>query len=132
MKEQTTPPGHQEQAPADRPLLNLDQVKIDPALAMRIPPALALRRKLLPFACRQGCVHVACGSSQDASTLQALERLLQMPVRLEPAEPDSLKQALQRVYGSPQAAALAQGASLRTRSIDLRSLAELEPVASEP
>src|SRR5262249_54243190 len=105
-------------------LLNLDRVKIDPALALRLPPSLALRRQLLPFAFADGHVHVACGNVQDAAALQAVEKLFSAPVKAEPAEPDSLRRALDRVYADLQKAAAGTG---KQRSVDLRSLAELQP-----
>ncbi|MCS6852989.1 MAG: GspE/PulE family protein [Gemmataceae bacterium] len=104
-------------------LLDLDKVKIDPAVALLVSPTLALRRQVLPFARHNGFAQVACANPHDTHTLHVVERQLQMPVRAEQAEPESLKRALQRVYGSPQAAA--SGNALRANSID-RALEELE------
>src|SRR5262245_37482502 len=47
-------------------LLNMDKVKIDPAWALRLPPSVALRRQLLPFAFADGVVYVACANPADA------------------------------------------------------------------
>lgn len=84
--------------PEPQQLLNLDQVKIDPAWALRIPAALALRRKVLPLAAIDDHVVVACGEP-DAAALQAVQRYVRMPVTPRRAEPASLERALQRVFG---------------------------------
>ncbi len=105
-------------------LLNLDNVKIDPALALRVPPSLALRRNVLPFAAADGHVHVACLNALDSAAFQAVEKLLALPLRVEPAEPESLRRALDRIYGDPTNA---NGASVRSRSVDLRGTGELQP-----
>lgn len=81
-------------------LLDLDQVKIDPAWALKIPSTLAVRKLVLPFVAVDGVVHVACQGDCDSAVMQALARYLQHPVKLEPSEPASLKKALDRVYGS--------------------------------
>jgi len=105
-------------------LLNLDKVKIDPALALQVPASLALRRQVLPFALADGYVHVACANMLDAAALQAVEKMVAAPIRVEPAEPDSLKRALDRVYSDLQVGK-ANGAAAKSRSIDVRSTAEL-------
>jgi type IV pilus assembly protein PilB len=81
-------------------ILSMDDVKIDPALALRVPAALAVRRQVLPFALVDEQVCVACVDQVDSSVLQALNRHLQKPVKLYPAEPDSLRRALDRIHGS--------------------------------
>jgi general secretion pathway protein E len=106
-------------------LINLDKVKVDPAWALRIPAGLAVRRQILPFASFEGHVYVACASPPDTATLQAVERAVSFPLRLEMAEPDSLKRAVERVYGDPQSGA--GGGTQRTRSVDLKTAAELDP-----
>ena len=100
-------------------LLNMDRVKIDPALALRIPANVALRRNVLPFALADGKVHVACLDVRDSAALQQVEKLLAAPVCAEPAEPESLRRALDRVYGDTGGA---NGAPGRPRSVDLRSV----------
>ncbi len=56
-------------------LLNMDKVKIDPALALRVPPHVALRRQVLPFALSDGHVHVACANMLDVGALQMVEKV---------------------------------------------------------
>jgi len=106
-----------------QPLLDLDRVKIDPSLAMQVPAALAMRRQVLPFALHDGYVHVACAGN-DESALQAVERAVQRPVRAQIVDPESLKRALNRVYGNLPASAA--GTQMRSRSVDLRAVTELE------
>lgn len=101
-------------------LLNMDKVKVDPALALQVPASFALRRQVLPFALADGKVHVACMNVVDHATLQAVEKLVARPVSAEPAEPDSLRRALDRVYGD---LAAVSGVS-RPRSADARQAAE--------
>ncbi len=110
-------------------LLNLDQVKIDPALALRVSPIIALRRQVLPFAAFDGHVYVACLNAHDTQGLQALERVFNQPLRCEAAEPESLRRALERVYGDANAAQAAQarGRSIDVRSVDLKSPTDLAP-----
>ena len=83
--------------------LVLDEVHIDPAVALRIPPALALRRELLPFVIWEGRVHVACANPDDASGLAAVQRHFTEPLAPKRAEPVSLRRALQRIYGGLKA-----------------------------
>src|SRR5262249_50704020 len=102
-------------------ILNMDHVRIDPAVALKLPPAIALRRKVLPFAVTQGQVYVACIDINDTSSVQVVEKFVSAPVRLEAAEPESLTRALDRVYGD-----LPGGdARGKPRSVDIRSAGEL-------
>ncbi|MCE9608290.1 MAG: GspE/PulE family protein [Planctomycetia bacterium] len=79
--------------------LDMDQVRVDPAWALRIPSTLALRRLVLPFASIEGIVYVACVDENDAGALQAVQRLIDLPIRAERAEPESLKRVLARIFG---------------------------------
>ena len=57
----------------------MDQVRIDPAWALRMPAALALRRQVLPFASVGGQVYVACLDLADSAALEAVERYVRLP-----------------------------------------------------
>ncbi len=83
---------------ADRELLDMDKICIDPSWAMRVPTSLALRRQVLPFACEGGRVYVACADPADRSTLEAVERSLRLPICARQAECGSLRRALDRVF----------------------------------
>jgi len=98
-------------------MLDLDEIRIDPACAMRVPAPLALRRQVLPFAVVGGQVYVACVDPGDRATLDAVQRCLRMPVCAQLAEPASLRRALGRVFGlgGGTSASLAAG---RTRAGD--------------
>lgn len=79
-------------------LLNMDRVKIDPTIALRVPGKLALRRMLLPFARQDDHVLVACLDPQDDQGMQAVERYVESAVIPCPAEKESLEAAIHRVY----------------------------------
>lgn len=108
-------------------LLNMDKVKIDPSWALRVPASLALRRQVLPFAFAKGYVHVACANRLDAAALQAVEKMVATPVRAEPAELESLKRALDRVYADLPPSLAAQGLAGKPRSVDVRFPGEMQP-----
>jgi type II secretory ATPase GspE/PulE/Tfp pilus assembly ATPase PilB-like protein len=80
-------------------LLNMDQVRIDVACALRVPAALAMRRQVLPFAALDGQVYVACVDPSDAMALEAVQRFTGQGIVVTRADADSLKRALLRVYG---------------------------------
>ncbi len=79
--------------------VDLDQVRIDPAWALRIPVTLALRRRVLPFAALKGQVYVACAERPDAASLDAINRFTGHQAVLVRVEPEALQRALSRVYG---------------------------------
>lgn len=97
-------------------LLDLDQVRIDPAWALRIPARLAIRRRVLPFAAMEGRVHVACANGNDLAALQAVQRFVRLPVHAEVVDAASLERAINRVYGDPSKA---MSGAERVRSIDI-------------
>jgi general secretion pathway protein E len=80
--------------------VDLDQVKIDPTWALRVPASLALRRQVLPFAALDGRVYVACADINDKVALEAVERFTGCPTVATLADRDALQRALARVYGS--------------------------------
>ena len=80
-------------------LVDLDQVRIDPAWALRIPVSLALRRMVLPFALLEGRVYVACADPDDAASLSAVQRHTGHPTTAVPVARDTLQRTLARVYG---------------------------------
>ncbi|HEX4150478.1 MAG TPA: GspE/PulE family protein [Pirellulales bacterium] len=106
-------------------VLDMDQVKVDPAWALRVPASLATRRQVLPFAAIDGYVYVACANDQDHAALQAVERYVSMPVRAEMADSASLKRALNRIFGNA-ASGRGDAAPLISRAIDPRAAADPE------
>ena len=79
--------------------VDLDRVRIDPALALRIPVSLALRRRVLPFAVLQKQVYVACAETGDTASLEAIARFTGLPVVAVRVDSEMLGRALTRVYG---------------------------------
>lgn len=106
-------------------LLDCREVRIDPAWALRIPPSLALRRQVLPFAANDDCVFVACANIHDTAALEAVGRFVGRRVQPEAADPDSLRQVLQRVFGM-QSSASGDGRTPLMRT-DFRQGGELDP-----
>ncbi|MEM6692304.1 MAG: GspE/PulE family protein [Planctomycetota bacterium] len=78
--------------------LDLNEVKVDPAWAMRVPAALALRRQVLAFAVVDGHVCVAHAKPIDSGCVAALKKHVGKPIRPFLAEPQSLKDTLSRLY----------------------------------
>lgn len=84
----------------DAPIfIELDQVRLDPAWALRIPMSLALRRRVLPFAMLDKQVYVACADPADTASLEAITRHTGLPAVPVRVDPDALQRALSRVYG---------------------------------
>lgn len=79
-------------------VLDMDQVKVDPRWALRIPAHLATRRQVLPFARQNGSVLVACKDPTDDQSLQAVARYISEPLSVAAAEPDSLFRMIQRIF----------------------------------
>ncbi|MFK7765797.1 MAG: GspE/PulE family protein [Mariniblastus sp.] len=79
-------------------LLNMDQVKIDPAWALRIPANLATRRQVLPFTKQNDVVLIACKDPDDEQSIQAVRRYISESVQVVPAESQSLFRAIQRIF----------------------------------
>lgn len=79
-------------------LLDMDQVKVDPVWALRIPANLATRRQVLPFTQLDDEVLVACKDPSDEQSIQAVKRYIPENVRIVPAEPGSLFRSIQRIF----------------------------------
>ena len=78
-------------------VLQMDEVRVDPMIALRVPANLAMRREMLPFSEWQGRVHVACSDPRDGTTLGIFQRAFDAPVHPCAAEPESLRRALQKI-----------------------------------
>ena len=79
-------------------LLNMDQVKIDPVWALRIPANLATRRQVLPFTLQNERVLVACKDLTDDQSIQAVSRYISNPIDVVAADPETLFEAIQRIF----------------------------------
>lgn len=102
----STSPNDAKSAPE---LLDLSQVKVDPAWAMRVPATLALRRQVLAFAQVNGEVCIAHAKPLDAGCLSALKKHLKLPLSTFLADPTSLKECLNRLYSLRDEAASRSG-----------------------
>ena len=79
-------------------LLDMDEVRIDPVWALRIPANLATRRQILPFTKEDGSVLVACKDPGDDQSIQAVRRYISLPLEVIPTESNSLFRAIQRIF----------------------------------
>lgn len=84
--------------------LDLDKVRIDPSWSLRVPASLALRKRFLPLCELDGEVQCAAADPEDAATIQAVSRLVEKPVRFHEVDPEQLRQALARIYGTASSA----------------------------
>lgn len=102
-------------------LLDVSTIVVDPDLALSLPPGLAVRRQLLPFAIENDHVHIACADPDDQTALQAAERHLGKPVVAEAAEPIALRRAIERITGGNRRNPLFGRGTLdiQTRTLDL-------------
>ncbi len=81
--------------------LDLDNVRIDPTWALRVPAAYALRKRILPLCKLDDDVVVACVRAIDAQTHKALQSYLKCDFTLVEVSLESMRTALARVYDSP-------------------------------
>lgn len=80
--------------------LDMSEVRIDPAWALKIPASLAMRKQVMPLCLLRDEILVACADIEDATTQRQLARLLNGNIQTLSAEPDSLREAIKRVYGN--------------------------------
>ena len=88
----------------DTPLsVDLSEVRIDPAWALRIPVSLAARRLVMPFASLDGQVYVACVDPADRVALEAVQRhTARVPVPVL-VDREVLRATIARIYGDERA-----------------------------
>jgi len=84
--------------PSGPPRLDLDRIKIDPAVALSIPAAVAIRRQVLPFSVRGEEVYIACADAGDSAGIDAVQKLTGKKPVVRLADPESLRRAIARVY----------------------------------
>jgi type IV pilus assembly protein PilB len=84
--------------------LDMDRVRIDPMWALLVPESLAKRRLVLPFALVKESVQVACADTGDDAAIKAVERYVRRAVHAIRADRDSLRRAIERVYGGKDVA----------------------------
>jgi len=86
-----TPEAHQ---------LDISAIRVDPAVALKIPAGIAVRRKILPFLDMHGIVQVACADIKNITVLNSVGRMLKAPIRSWPVDAKALEKVLKEVYGS--------------------------------
>lgn len=79
--------------------LDMTTVRVDPSWALRIPPSLAVRRKVIPCCRIDGRVIVACLDPNDQQTLDNVERHVKHPIETVVAEEASLDALIRNVFG---------------------------------
>ena len=89
----------------DFPEIDLAQVKLDPAWALRVPPQLALRRLVLPVCLVEDALVTAFANPDDAPTREAVEQACGKTVAPMKADAAALRKMLLRVYGDQRSAA---------------------------
>ena len=109
--------------------VDIDRVKVDVPLALRLDASRASRWQVLPFACDEDRVMVAAAALPQPRVFSALQRLYGLTPELHFAEPDRLDAALDRIYSGvadtpsyagDRGASIDRGASLdRGLSIDI-------------
>jgi general secretion pathway protein E len=99
--------------------LRMDEVRVDPALALRIPSALALRREVLPFLAWQGRVHVACVNALDGAALAVVQRSFECPVQAVPAEAESLRRLIATIHANGRGGGSAPSHGVRAGAREL-------------
>ena len=83
-------------------LLDLRDVKVDTSWAMRVPATLAVRRQVLAFSLVDDSVCVAYAKQPDVGCTSALQKHLGRQIRFFQAEPNSLRESLNRIYSGPR------------------------------
>ena len=79
--------------------VDLDQVKIDPAWALKLPASIALRRLILPLCVIGEELVTACADPDDVQSLEALARSSGKRLRPVKADATQLRKHLLLVYG---------------------------------
>ena len=100
-------------------LLDMDQIKIDPQVALSLPAAVAVRRQILPFSCQGDSVYVACADLNDTAGLEAVQKITGKKALAKLADGESLKRAISRVYSGSQRDSRHGRSAQRGHSIDV-------------
>ena len=91
--------------------VDLDQVKIDPAWALKLPANIALRRLVLPLCVIGDELVTAFADTDDAQSLDAVSRSSGKKIRPVKADAAQLRKHLLRVYGDTRGAPAARAAA---------------------
>lgn len=80
--------------------LDVNSIRVDPAVALKIPAGIAVRRKILPFLLMNGVIHVACADIKNVTVLNSIGRMLKSPICSWPVDAKALDAVLKAVYGN--------------------------------
>ncbi|MBM83507.1 MAG: hypothetical protein CMJ78_23355 [Planctomycetaceae bacterium] len=108
------PNGEQFASNPDEPLV-MDEVRVDPGVALSVPATLALRKEVLPICRLNGEVVIVCADIEDVATQRQLKQVFDEELNLVVADPESLRRALKRVYGSVSSS---RGRSRNTQGVE--------------
>lgn len=97
----------------DSVALDLDEVRIDPTWALKVPSHYAIRKRILPLCKLDTVVIVACAQIVDAQTQKALRSYLKCDFEFVKVSMDSLRRTLARVYDSPSIGSSALSVAVR-------------------
>jgi len=112
--------------------LQIDEVRVDPTVALKIPAGIAVRRKVLPFVEIRGVVHVACADVKNLTVLKSVERMLKSPVCTWEVDTKKLESILQSVYGNEiQPLALAKSAQEKKKEAEEQKANEAVDLAED-
>ena len=81
-------------------MIDLNEISINPAIALKFPAQQALRFKLLPFCLWQDQLHVACNLIPNSQTKRVLETLYGVTPKFIQVDESSLQESLQELYSS--------------------------------
>ncbi len=79
--------------------LDMREVLINPAWALKITPIVARRKQVLPFTVIKDKLLVATPNPNNLSGLRSVEKTTGMSVQLELADEESFQEALQNIFG---------------------------------
>lgn len=80
--------------------LDVEKIRIDPLCALKIPAAIALRRRILPFLQTEHVLHVACADLKNAAMAGSIERMLKTRLCLWHADAAKMDKVLKQIYGN--------------------------------
>ncbi len=87
---------------------DLSLVRVDPGVAMKLMPALALRRLVLPLCVVKGTLHLAMARPDDESARQAVARAFpDCAVEVHAVDEEPLRRELLNIYGDARTRAAA-------------------------
>lgn len=91
------------------PRIDLADVLVDPAWAVRVSPQIALRRLILPICVIDGELVTAMADPSDRQAALAVSAAIKKPLRIVSADAAQLRAMLLRIYGDTRSTTQANG-----------------------